>query len=293
MSTPEFHLFLPQMRMDPPTLVAKARAAEAAGFDGLALMDHLAPPMAEGHPMHDAIVTATWLAAHTEHLTISHLVLCDAFRHPAVLAKQAVGLDHCSGGRFELGLGWGSVPAELETFGVTGTANRPRFDRLVETVEVVKALWSGEPVTFHGSYHRIDGGIQQPTPTREIPLVIGGGGPRTMALVAEHATWWNCPGYALDRFDELRAAAGSARVSIQQMAAFVPDEAARAEVEAVTARRFGHDRHRLLGTAEELAEAYRGLHERGVDRFYVWLTDFAAVETLEAFGAGVIDALKR
>lgn len=292
MTTPEFHLFLPQMRMDPPTLVAKARAAEAAGFDGLALMDHLAPPMAEAHPMHDAIVTATWLAAHTERLTISHLVLCDAFRHPAVLAKQAVGIDHCSGGRFELGLGWGSVPAELATFGVGTTENRPRFDRLLETIEVVKALWSGEAVSFAGEYHHIEGGMQQPTPTREIPLVIGGGGPRTMRLVAEHATWWNCPGYALDRFDELRQKAGSARVSIQQMAAFVPEEAARAEVEAVTARRFGHDRHLILGTAEELAEAYRGLHERGVDRFYVWLTDFAAVETLEAFGAGVIAPLR-
>ena len=184
------------------------------------------------------------------------------------------------------------MPAELATFGVGTTENRPRFDRLLETIEVVKALWSGEAVSFAGEYHHIEGGMQQPTPTREIPLVIGGGGPRTMRLVAEHATWWNCPGYALDRFDELRQKAGSARVSIQQRAAFVPEEAARAEVEAVTARRFGHDRHLILGTAEELAEAYRGLHERGVDRFYVSLTDFAAAETLEAFGAGVIAPLR-
>ncbi len=292
MTTPEFHLFLPQMRMDPPTLVAKAQAAEAAGFDGIALMDHLAPPMAEGHAMHDAIVAATWLAAHTDRLTVSHLVLCDAFRHPAVLAKQAVGLDHCSQGRFELGLGWGSVPAELATFGVGTTENRPRFDRLVETIEVLTALWSGESVTYHGTHHHIDGGQQQPTPTRPIPLVIGGGGPRTMRLVAEHATWWNCPGYALDRFDELRDKAGDARVSIQQMAAFVPDDSARPEVEAITARRFGHDRHLVLGTASELAASYASLHERGVDRFYVWLSDFAALETLEAFGAGVIAELR-
>jgi len=292
MTTPEFHLFLPQMRMDPPTMVAKARAAEGAGFDGVALMDHLAPPIAESHAMHDAIVTATWLAAHTTTMTISHLVLCDSLRHPAVLAKQAVSLDHCSNGRFELGLGWGSMPSELRAFGVATTENRARFDRLVESIEVIEALWTGEPVHYQGTYHHIDGGQQQPVPTRPIPLVIGGGGPRTMALVADHATWWNCPGYALDRFDELREKAGPARVSIQQMAAFVPDEASRAGVEAVTARRFGHDRHLLSGTADELAAQYRALHDRGVERFYVWLTDFAAVETLGAFGRAVIPAVR-
>ena len=68
-------------------------AAETAGFAGIALMDHLAPPMAERQDMYDAMSTAMWLVAQTDHLTISHLVLCDAFRHPAVLARQAVTLD--------------------------------------------------------------------------------------------------------------------------------------------------------------------------------------------------------
>src|ERR1700694_2855713 len=127
---PEFHVFLPQMRLDLATMVERARAMEAAGFDGIALMDHLAPPMALDQPMYDAIVTAAWLAAHTERLTISHLVLCDSLRHPAVLAKQAVSLDHASGGRFELGIGWGSVPEELSTFGVGSVDARVRVRRL-------------------------------------------------------------------------------------------------------------------------------------------------------------------
>src|SRR5690606_24706450 len=106
--TMEFHLFLPQMRMPFDRIVSAARAAEAAGFDGIAGMDHLVATGAEEHTTYEAMITNTWIAAHTERLKVSSLVLCDAFRHPAVLAQQAVSIDHASGGRFELGIGWGS-----------------------------------------------------------------------------------------------------------------------------------------------------------------------------------------
>src|SRR4029079_16249860 len=101
----EFNLFLPQMRMSFDQLVSRARAAEAAGFVGMTGMDHLAPPLAQEQPMFDAIVTTTWLAAHTERMQLGSLVLCDAFRHPAVLARQAVSIDHPSGGGYGLGIG--------------------------------------------------------------------------------------------------------------------------------------------------------------------------------------------
>ncbi len=65
MSTPEFHLYLPQMRLAMDVMVEKARAAEAAGFTGMAGMDHLAPPMAEQHDMYEALTTNAWLLAHT------------------------------------------------------------------------------------------------------------------------------------------------------------------------------------------------------------------------------------
>src|SRR5204862_6555639 len=132
----EFHLFLPPMRMPLDALADRARTAEEAGFRGIALMDHLAPPQAVDQPMYEAMVTATWLAARTERLVVGHLVLCDALRHPAVLARQAVSLDHASGGRFELGIGSGSVPEELVTFGVTDGSTGDRVSRLGETLAV-------------------------------------------------------------------------------------------------------------------------------------------------------------
>jgi alkanesulfonate monooxygenase SsuD/methylene tetrahydromethanopterin reductase-like flavin-dependent oxidoreductase (luciferase family) len=291
MDQPEFHLFLPQMRMDFPTLVTRARAAETAGFDGIALMDHLAPPMAEQHDMWEGMAAAAWLLAHTDSLTVSHLVLCDSLRHPAMLARQAVTLDHASGGRFELGIGWGSVPAELETFGIGRTEPKFLVERLGETLEVLAGLWSGEPVDYQGVHFTLTGAQQRPVPTKPIPLIIGGAGRRTLQLVARHADWWNLPIYALDRLDELRTQVGAARVSIQLMVTLIDDEARRSEITEVVERRFGAMRarsHMLLGNAEELAEHFEQLEKRGVERFYVWFTDFAPPPTLEAFGLHVI-----
>ena len=239
--------------------------------------------------MYDAIVTATWVGARTESLGVGHLVLCDSFRHPAVLANQAVSIDHATSGRFELGIGWGSVPAEMETFGVGDTAAPPRVRRLAETLEVVKALWSGEQVDYAGEFHTISGGMQNPTPLGNIPIVIGGGGPKTMALVAEHADVWNCPIYALERFEQLLEKAGGATPSIQEMIGFIPSEDQRQQITDLTQTRFGYlDQGLVIGAAAELGDHFAGLRAQGVERFYAWFSDFAAPETLEAFGADVI-----
>jgi alkanesulfonate monooxygenase SsuD/methylene tetrahydromethanopterin reductase-like flavin-dependent oxidoreductase (luciferase family) len=293
-TTPQIFLFLPQMRMDIDDIVRRAQTAEAAGFTGMALMDHLSPPLADGQPMYEALTTATWLAAKTERLVLGHLVLCDAFRHPAVLARQAVTLDHASRGRFELGIGWGSVPAELEVFGVAGAGGRARVARLRESLEVMTRLWTGEPVDHDGEVFHIAGGRQRPTPLDHIPIVIGGTGRRTMQLVAEYADWWNVPSNDLGRLDDVRPLAGKARTSIQQMVAFIaaPDE--RADVTTLATRRFGWAGDGLcIGDAPELLDHFAALADRGVERIYVWFTDFADPRTLEAFGEQVIDALDR
>jgi alkanesulfonate monooxygenase SsuD/methylene tetrahydromethanopterin reductase-like flavin-dependent oxidoreductase (luciferase family) len=289
--TIQAHLFLPQMRMPLEVIVAKARAAEAAGFDGVALMDHLAPPMAEDQMMHEAMVTATWLAAKTERVTISHLVLCDAFRHPAVLARQAVSIDHASNGRFELGIGWGSVPAELATFGVGSTEPRDRVERLAETLTVVRALWTGEPVEFEGRFHQVHGGQQRPTPLGRIPIVIGGAGPKTLALVREHADWWNIPIDKAQRMDELRPQTGTARASVQQMLTFAPDPATRDDVVALADKRFAVYPNRVSGDADVMVAHLRALEARGIERAYLWFTDFADEANLTRFGAEVLSQL--
>ncbi|GGV18851.1 hypothetical protein GCM10010182_45550 [Actinomadura cremea] len=291
--SPGFHLFLPQMRMTVDAIVERALAAEAAGFEGMAFMDHLAPPLAAEHDMLEAMTIAGWVLARTTTLTVGHLVLCDAFRHPAVLARQAASLDRASGGRFELGIGWGSVPDELDAFGVGRRAPRDRVARLAESLEVMRALWTGETVDHRGEHFTLAGARQRPRPTRAIPITIGGTGPRTLELVRAHADWWNVPVDRLDRREELRDRAGGARVSVQTMVALVPDERDRADVTATARRRFGAATGEglVIGTAPELAAHFSRLHAEGVDRFYVWFADFAPAETLRRF-ADVLGAVR-
>jgi alkanesulfonate monooxygenase SsuD/methylene tetrahydromethanopterin reductase-like flavin-dependent oxidoreductase (luciferase family) len=288
---PEFHVFLPQMRLSMAQLVERARAAEASGFGGIAGMDHLVPPLAETQPMYEAMITNTWLAAATERLRVASLVLCDAFRHPAVLARQAVSIDHASGGRFDLGIGWGSWVSEFETFGVGSTAAPSRVGRLEETLAIVTALWAGETVDFDGEHFHLQGATQSPGPLDKIPIVIGGTGKRTMKLVETYADWWNIHTGVLGRLDEiddLRSRAGNARASIQVYVAYLHPDDDRDEVTATVQRRFGPSP--IIGTGPELVDRFADLERRGFERIYAWFCDFAPPRTLEAFGADVLSA---
>ena len=285
----EFYLFLPQMRLTMPELVEKTRAAETAGFIGFAGMDHLAPPLALEQPMYEAMVTATWIASHTERLRVGSLVLCDSLRHPAMLAREAVSIDHASGGRFDLGLGWGSVAEELSTFGVGSTDPSVRVARMKETLEIVTALWAGETVDHEGEHFVLHDARQAPGPLRHIPIVIGGAGRKTMELVSTYADWWNLHVGILDRLETMRPLAGDARLSLQTQVAFVHSETDRAEVTETTRRRFG--RSPTVGTAVELVDHFGHLAESGVERVYVWFCDFAQARTIAAFGQDVIASL--
>ena len=130
---PWFGIYLPQLRMRFDRILERTLAAEAAGFDSVWLMDHFTAPLAPEVDTFEGWTIATALAARTSTIRIGHLVLCDPFRHPVLLAKMAATLDVISGGRLELGIGWGSVPDELETFGFgpepAGACARPSCAR--------------------------------------------------------------------------------------------------------------------------------------------------------------------
>lgn len=277
----EWFVFLPQVRMEIDDIVERAHVAEVTGFDGIAFIDHLEPPGATHQSIWEAMTIATLVAARTERLRIGHLVLCDAFRHPAVLAKQAVTLDAISRGRFELGLGWGSWPAEFDRFGLADGDNpSARVARMDQTLSLLHQYWG-----LAGD----DGPVQEPRPARKIPLMIGGTGPKTMNLVRRYADWWNVPSHQFDRLPALLPTVGDIGVSVQQMVGFVGADADRDTVVATSTRRFGHLGSGLVcGDAAELRAHFAGLAAQGVSRFYVWFADFAAPATLTEFADTVI-----
>jgi alkanesulfonate monooxygenase SsuD/methylene tetrahydromethanopterin reductase-like flavin-dependent oxidoreductase (luciferase family) len=286
--SPSFHLFLPQMRMSHEAIVERALAAEHAGFEGIAFMDHLAPPLATHQDMWEAMSVAAWVLAHTTTLQVGHLVLCDSLRHPAVLARQVTSLDHASGGRFELGIGWGSVADEFATFGAGSVEARNRVGRLGESLEILRGLWTGEVFDHKGEFFTLAGAQQRPVPTRRIPITIGGVGARTLALVRRHADWWNVPVHNLGKLAQLRDQVGDAGVSVQSIVALLKSNRERDEVATLMERRFGRTalgENLVIGTAPELAEHFAAMHAEGVNRFYVWFADFAPAATLQHFGA--------
>ena len=296
MKTPWFGLFLPQLRMSFPTILERTLAAEAAGFDSVWLMDHLAAPMAPEVDSFEGWTTAAALAARTSTIRIGHLVTCDPFRHPALLAKMAATVDSISDGRLELGIGWGSVPAELDAYGIGAAPAAARAARLRESLEVINLMFSGERFDYRGTHHTLTGAIGRPLPvqTPHPPIHIGGAGPRlTMPIVRDHADWWNCPSYAIDRLAELRPLAGTARISTQHPVALARTEAERGDVVATGERRFGGWGGLVSGTATEVADQLAQEASSGVEGFVLQFTDFGRPETVEYFMSTVAPELAR
>ncbi|HEY9315055.1 LLM class flavin-dependent oxidoreductase [Williamsia sp.] len=293
---PRFGIFVPQLGMEAGAVIAAAQGAERAGFDSFWVMDHLFAP---GAPTLDALESWTLLsaiAATTSDIRLGHLVVCNPLRHPAVLAKMAATVDQISGGRLDLGLGWGSIEAEFEMFGIDHGSRKVRAEQLGETVEILRLMFSGELFEYQGKHFQLSGAYGRPTPVKAtIPIHIGGAGKQlTMPLVAEYADWWNCVGGARDQLDELRPLSGGARLSVQYAVGVVTDESLRAKVLERTARRLPESGwgKALVGTPAELVDMFKAEIERGVELCIVRLHDLADPETIKTFGDDVIAPIR-
>lgn len=186
--------------VDWPTLEgAWAEAGRHDVFDSGWLNDHLTDPGRDrGGPALEAITTLAALAHLVPGKRVGHTVLAATFRHPSVLAKQAITLDHVTGGRFILGLGAGWHAGEHESFGIELPAIGERMSRLEAQVRVLKALFSDaardDPgVTIDAPPYRLDGAVMEPAPMRPggPPLWLGAQKPRGMRLTARLGDGWN------------------------------------------------------------------------------------------------------
>lgn len=174
-----------------PTLVSVARAAEEAGLDNLSCMDHffqlgfIGP--AEG-AMPEGYTTLGFLAAVTERVELQLMVTGVTYRHPALLAKIVGTLDVLSGGRAALGIGAAWYEREHVGLGVPFPALAERFERLEETLRIVRQMWSDDDGPFEGGHYRLGETLCSPQPLHRLPVMVGGSGERkTLRLVATYA----------------------------------------------------------------------------------------------------------
>ena len=169
---------------------------ERLGFAGLYGSDHFT--LAGDPPDKDSlelIVSLAYAADCSERLRLGQLVSPVSFRDPVMLTRQMLALDDLSGGRMVFGIGAGWNVREHAMFGYDLGAVKTRMDRFAEALEVITRLMrSDEPVSYAGTYYRLEAATLLPRPERPggPPLLIGGGGPkRTLPLVARYADIWN------------------------------------------------------------------------------------------------------
>jgi F420-dependent oxidoreductase-like protein len=179
------------------------RVADEAGFDHLWGFDHFNPIFSDvSGPILEGWTLLAAMAEATERARIGLMVTGNTYRHPGVLAKMAVTVDHLSGGRLEFGLGAAWAEIEHTMLGLPFYTVGQRIRRLGEACAVIRALWtSDEPVDFDGRYYKLTGAIANPKPVQRPypPIWIGGSGEKlTLRVVAEHADVWNVAGHLED-----------------------------------------------------------------------------------------------
>ena len=221
---PRFGLFMSQANKPWSQVLDEFAMAEDLGFDTAWLVDHLVdtdgPPE---NPCLEAWTLLAAIAARTSRLTIGVLVSSNTFRHPSLLLKQAVTVDHVSGGRLILGIGTGWHADEHRRYGLPLPPAVERVDRLEEAVEIAVRLQEEPSLTFRGRFYELDDAVFEPRPVQRphIPLLVAAHRPRMIRLAGRFADQW-------DTFPELAGAAteGVTTSVAERLAAF--EVAARA-----------------------------------------------------------------
>jgi len=177
-------------------LLAVWRFADASGFDHIWGFDHFGPgvPYPASGDVYEGWTTLGAMAIATSRARIGLMVTGNTYRHPGVLAKMAVTVDHLSGGRLEFGIGAAWVEEEHTMFGLEFGTTSQRIERLRESVTAIKSLWTLPSTTLVGSHYVIREAYSDPKPvqTPHPPIWIGGAGERkTLRVVAELADVWN------------------------------------------------------------------------------------------------------
>jgi probable F420-dependent oxidoreductase len=161
------------------------RRIEDLGYASISVSEHVTRGWAL-----DAMGALLAIADATERIRVLSLVLSGDLHHPVMLHKAAATIDVLSDGRLELGLGAGWLSDDARALGADPPSPATRVDRLAETLEILDALFtSDEPVTYRGRQFALEGVLGEPRSTQRPrpPLLVGGGGPRVLALAARHA----------------------------------------------------------------------------------------------------------
>ena len=265
-------------------LAEVARTADSAGFNRIAVMDHVFQISMVGPPEHDmleAYTTLGFLAGQTSRARLLTLVTGAVYRSPGLLAKIVTTLDVLSGGRAELGIGAAWNEEEARGLGLPFPPLAERFEHLEETLRICLQMWSDDDGPYEGEHHRLERTLNVPQALSRPhpPILIGGSGEKkTLRFVARYAQACNLfPGPELaHKLDVLRAhceAEGRDYDEIEKTVIFLMDPGEKGE-------RTG-----------EMVDSLGRLSELGIDAVIGAVADVWKISPLETIGADVIPAV--
>jgi len=173
------------------TFLTIAKEAEQLGYDSVWVSDHFISPNSRSYGL-EAWTVLSALASSTHKIRLGTYVLCNQFRHPSLLAKMASTLDNISKGRLELGIGAGWLRKEHLAFGFNWDKHSARIERLRETIEITKTLWTKDRMSYVGKYFQLKEATLEPKPFQKPhpPVWIGGNSEIIRRVVAELGDGW-------------------------------------------------------------------------------------------------------
>jgi alkanesulfonate monooxygenase SsuD/methylene tetrahydromethanopterin reductase-like flavin-dependent oxidoreductase (luciferase family) len=192
MHEPRFGIWTSQSKPWSETL-AEWRQIERLGFDCAGIVDHFMPTSGEDDGwFHEGWTLLAALAALIPRVRLSILVTGNTYRNPVLLAKEAVTVDHISGGRLDFGIGAGWFEREHAAFGWELGSPGKRVERLDEALEVIASLLTNRRTDYARQHYTVTDAPFQPKPVQDkLPIMIGAQKPRMLGLVAKHADIWN------------------------------------------------------------------------------------------------------
>jgi alkanesulfonate monooxygenase SsuD/methylene tetrahydromethanopterin reductase-like flavin-dependent oxidoreductase (luciferase family) len=268
-------------------------------FDSAWLSDHVIPWADWQSPATDNLegwTTVNYLMGMFRRLSFGHIVLCNSFRNPALLAKMAATLSVLSSGRFILGIGAGWKKDEYLSYGYDFPEARVRIEALDEAVQIVRMMWTQDLVHFTGKHFKINGAYCNPKPSPIPPIMIGGAGEKlTLKVVASQADWWNA-GLPLKEYEHKLTVLkkhceriGRDHESIKKTwvgciaIAETQDEALR----IARNNRFAASETTIVGTPEQISQRLAEFADLGVEYFILRFLDFPSLNGIEQFAKRV------
>jgi alkanesulfonate monooxygenase SsuD/methylene tetrahydromethanopterin reductase-like flavin-dependent oxidoreductase (luciferase family) len=172
----------------------------AGTFESLWMTDHF---FWDDNPTYEAWTVMAYMVARWPQFKIGPMVLGQSYRNPALLAKMAATLQTLSGGRFIMGIGAGWKEDEYRAYDYPYPRPGIRIEQLEDTLEIFKRMWTEPgPVTYEGKHYKVVNAWCEPRPDPVPPIIVGGGGEKTMMLAARYADGWNLSDAPIERYSD-------------------------------------------------------------------------------------------